>query len=313
MKKIRIFNDFKNQINEDVNDLHKIIMCVSSDISDFDYVTSDAARARQYMELFTRGDNSKTVTLPVINFCNIHTRRLIKAGTSEDLVYNKEEIKQEIASKVKWHKTHKDSKHVPKTVLDANKIDQLKFPIIAKPENRYSGQGIQKFDTLEDAKSADLSIFEVFSEQVDVADEYRVMMWRGEPQMWVHRIPADDKTKNMDKSTEDKLKFNYVLERLEDIPADWQQVFDEFTEAHKNLDIYSIDLMIDTDGKPWVVEMSSEFAPLYGVMAFFYKKVYQDYYGKELNPNDEAQIDLYQKEDIEATIKSDAKRFSVKK
>ena len=305
--------DFQTFINERAGGLHKVIMCVSTELSDFKYVTGDAhtAYTRQYMELFTKGNEPKKATLPVINFCNIHTQRLLDAGTPKELIYNPEEKKMEIASKVKWHKTHAGSKYVPKTVLDANEIDQLKFPIIAKPENRYSGQGIQKFDTLEAAKEADLSKFEVFSEKIDIAEEHRIMMWRGEPQMWVHRIPADDKTKNMDKSTDEKLKFNYVLKKVEDIPQEWQIVFNEFAEVHKDLDIYSVDLMIDTDGKPWVVEMSSEFAPLYGVMAFFYKKVYQDYYGKKLNPADEAQINMYQEKDIEGTIKTDRKRFSV--
>lgn len=304
--------DFQTFLNERDGGLHKVIMCVSSELSDFKYVTGDAHQAytRQYMELFTKGHDPKKAKLPVINFCNIHTKRLLDAGTPKELIYNPEEKKMEIASKVKWHKTHKDSKHVPKTVLDADEIDQLKFPIIAKPENRYSGQGIQKFDTLEDAKKADLSKFEVFSEKIDIDEEHRIMMWRGEPQMWVQRIPADDKTKNMDKSTDEKLKFNYVLKKMEDMPEEWQPVFDEFAEAHKDLDIYSVDLMVDTDGKPWVVEMSSEFAPLYGVMAFFYKKVYQDYYGKKLNPQDEAQVDMYQEKDIEGTISTDRKRFS---
>lgn len=308
-----LIKDFQTFLNERNNGLHKVIMCVSSELSDFKYVTGDAhtAYTRQYMELFTKGSEPKVADLPVINFCNIHTRRLLDAGTPKELIYNPEEEKMKIASKVKWHTTHKESNHVPKTVLKAEEIDQLKFPIIAKPENRYSGQGIQKFDTLEDAKKEDLTQFEVFSEKIDIAEEHRIMMWRGEPQMWVHRIPADDKTKNMDKSTDEKLKFNYVLKKVEDIPEEWHPVFKEFSDKHKSLDIYSVDLMIDTDGKPWVVEMSSEFAPLYGVMAFFYKKVYQDYYDKKLHPSDEAQIDMYQKKDIEGTIKTDRKRFSV--
>ena len=69
--------------------------------------------------------------------------------------------------------------------------------------------------------------------------------------------------------------------------------------------------MVDTDGKPWVVEMSSEFAPLYGVMALLYKKVYQDHYDKKLHSTDDAQIDMYQKKDIDSTIESDKKRFSI--
>ena len=302
--------DFQTFLNENTGGLHKVIMCVSKTISDFDYVTDKGMYTRNYMTLFSKGDKPFKADMPVINFCNLHTQRLLDLGTPEDLIYNPKAKKQEISSKVRWHEIHKDSKFVPKTVSEPEDIDQLKFPIIAKPDNRYSGMGIQKFDTLEDAKKADLSDFEVFSEKIDIDEEHRIMMWRGEPQMWVQRVPADDKTKNMDKSTDEKLKFNYVLKKMEDMPEEWQPVFDEFAEAHKDLDIYSVDLMVDTDGKPWVVEMSSEFAPLYGVMAFFYKKVYQDYYGKKLNPQDEAQVDMYREKDIEGTISTDRKRFS---
>ena len=136
-------------------------------------------------------------------------------------------------------------------------------------------------------------------------------MWRGEPVMWVQRVHGNEETKKMTKKKEDKLLFLYVLKDLSTMPKDWQPVFDEMAKAHKDLDIYSIDLMVDSDDKPWVVEMSSEFAPLYGVMAQFYKKVYNDYYGKKLNLADEAQIDMYQKKDVDTTINFDKKRFSV--
>ena len=171
--------------------------------------------------------------------------------------------------------------------------------------------GIQKFDTLEQAKEADLADFEVFSEKIDIAEEHRIMMWRGEPLMWVQRVHGNEETKNMTKKKEDKLFFKYVLKELDQMPEEWQPVFEEMAKAHSALDIYSIDLMIDKDGKAWVVEMSSEFAPLYGVMSHIYKKVYQDYYGKKLNPADEAQINMYQKKDIESTVAFDKERFSV--
>jgi hypothetical protein len=286
-------------------------MCVSTELTDFKYVTHDSTYANQYMELFTKGNKPKVADLPVINFCNIHTERLLDAGTSKELIYNPKEEKMKIASKVKWHATHKDSNNVPKTVSDAKDLDQLEFPIIAKPDNRYSGQGIIKIDTFKEAKDMDLSDFEVFSEKIDIDEEHRIMMWRGEPVMWVQRVHGNKETKEMTKKKEDKLLFKYVLKDLKKMPEDWNPVFEEMAEAHKDLDIYSIDLMVDTDGKPWVVEMSSEFAPLYGVMAQFYKKVYQDYYDKKLHSSDEAQIDMFQKKDIDSTIEFDKKRFSV--
>jgi len=261
------------------------------------------------MELFTRGNKSSAVELPVINFCNIHTQRLLNKGTPKELIYNLEEYKTEISSKVKWHETHKDSEHVPTTVSDVKELENLEFPVIAKPDNRFSGQGIIKIDTLEDAKDMDLSDFEVFSEKIDISEEHRIMMWRGEPVMWVQRVHGNKETKEMTKKKEDKLLFNYVLKDLKNMSENWQPVFDEMAKAHKSLDIYSIDLMVDKEGKPWVVEMSSEFAPLYGVMSFYYKKVYQDHYGKKLNPNDEAQVNMYQKKDIETTINFDKQRF----
>ena len=303
--------DFHTFLNEGYGGMHKVIMCVSTEITDFRYVTDKSCFTRNYMKLFTKGDEPMEATMPVINFCNIHTQRLLDAGTPKDLIYNPKEKKQEIASKVKWHETHKDSEFVPKTVSDAKDLDKLEFPIIAKPDNRYSGMGIVKIDSLEDAKDMDLSDFEVFSEKIDIDEEHRIMMWRGEPVMWVQRVHGNKETKEMTKKKEDKLFFKYVLKDLSKMPKEWNEVFQEMNEAHKGLDIYSIDLMVDTDGKPWVVEMSSEFAPLYGVMAMLYKKVYQDYYGKKLHSADEAQIDMYQKKDIDSTIEFDKKRFSV--
>ena len=305
-----IINDFHTFLNEGYGGLHKIHMCVSKTITDFKYVTDKSCYAKNYYELFSKGDDAFKSTMPVINFCNIHTQRLLDAGTPKDLIYNPKEKKQEIASKVKWHETHKDSEFVPETVSDAKDLDKLKFPIIAKPDNRFSGQGIIKIDSLEDAKDMDLSDFEVFSEKIDIDEEHRIMMWRGEPVMWVQRVHGNKETKEMTKKKEDKLFFKYVLKDLSKMPKEWNEPFQEMNKAHEGLDIYSIDLMVDTDGKPWVVEMSSEFAPLYGVMAIIYKKVYQDYYDKKLHSTDNAQIDMYQKKDIDSTIGFDKKRFS---
>jgi len=303
--------DFQTFLNEKNGELHKVVMCVSTELTDFKYVTDKSAHTRNFMQLFTKGDQPFKSDMPVINFCNIHTKRLLDAGTPKDLIYNPKEKKMEIASKVKWHETHKDSKHVPKTVSDAKDLDQLKFPIIAKPDNRYSGQGIIKIDTLRKANDMDLSDFEVFSEKIDIDEEHRIMMWRGEPVMWVQRVHGNKETKEMTKKKEDKLFFKYVLKDLSKMPKEWNEVFQEMNKAHEGLDIYSIDLMVDTDGKPWVVEMSSEFAPLYGVMALIYKKVYQEHYGKKLQSSEIEQIDMYQKKDIKSTINFDKKRFSV--
>ena len=307
-----IIKDFQTFLNERNGGLHKVLCTVAMSQDDHRYITRDEYHVSNYMKLFTKGDKPYKVTnFPIINYCNIHTQKLMDAGTSTDLIYNKIDAKMRVASKIDWHKIHKDNPNVPKTVWKEEDLDQLEFPIIAKPDNRYSGLGIVKFDTLEDAKDADLSDYTVFSEKVDIAEEHRIIFWRGKALMWVQRVPANEETKKMTKAKDDKLKFNYVLKNIDKMPEEWHEVFVPFIDEHNDLDIYSIDLMIDEDGKPWVVEMSSEFGVPFGVMAPIYKEVYQDYYGNKLNLTDEEQIDMYREKDIDATIASDKKRFSV--
>ena len=306
-----LIKDFQSFLNESMSGLHRAICAISSDLSDFDYVTGKSGQTRRFMKLFTRGDKSYRADLPVVNYCNIHTRRLIKAGTPEKLVYNPEQAKMRIASKVDWHGIHAGSPHLPKTVTDAEQIEELQFPIIAKPENRYSGRGIVKFDSLEEAKGADLSQFAVFSEQIQIAEEHRIPVWRGQPLLSMRRVPADRKTREMDKEADEKLRFNYVLKDLKGMPAEWKGVISEVAKKHKDLDFYSVDLAIDGAGKPWVIEMSSEFAPLFGVTALIYDQVYQDHYGRPLSDADAARLEEYRKRDIQATIEMDPDRFSV--
>lgn len=308
MKRVSTYNDF---ITESIqNELKQITCAVAASNHDHRYINLEGYHVKEYFKIFTKNNNPKLVLGPVLNYCNIHTERLIKAGYNEKLIYNKYDAKMGVASKQEWHKLHKDSKYVPKTVLDPKYLDQLKFPIIAKPDNRYSGLGIVKFDSLEDCKKADLSKFTVFNEKVDIKEEHRIFTWRGEPIMWVQRVAANEDTKNMTKKTDDKLEFNYVLKKTP-VPESWLSVFKEFYDKHQDLDVYTMDVMVDQDNKPWIVEMSSEPGVPFGVMGLYYKKIYEDYYGKPLSKKNEAKLDEYIELDIKETIKSDSKRFTI--
>ena len=48
-------------------------------------------------------------------------------------------------------------------------------------------------------------------------------------------------------------------------------------------------------------------------MAYYYKKVFEDFYGKKLTKEEDSQIDMFQQKDVESTISFDQKRFSVEK
>ena len=306
MKRLRVYNDFITEAAGD--ELKKITCAVAQSNHDHRYINLERYHVKEYFKIFTKDDHPKEVSGPILNYCNIHTERLTKAGYDEKLIYNKYDAKMGVASKKEWHKLHRDSDHVPKTVSSPKDLDQLNFPIIAKPDNRYSGLGIVKFDRLEDCRKADLTKFTVFSEKIDIKEEHRIFVWRGEPIMWVERVAANDDTKNMTKNANDKLEFNYVLKQTP-TPESWLDIFKGFYDKHKDLDIYTMDVMVDQDDKPWIVEMSSEPGVPFGVMGLYYKKIYEDYYGKPISKEAEAKIDEYINLDIKETIKSDPKRF----
>ena len=79
-----IIKDFHTFLNEGYGGLHKVIMCVSTELTDFKYVTDKSCFARNYMQLFTKGNEPIKADMPVINFCNIHTQRLLDAGTPKE-------------------------------------------------------------------------------------------------------------------------------------------------------------------------------------------------------------------------------------
>ena len=49
-----MIKDFQTFLNEQKGGLHKVIMCVSTELQDFRYVTDDACYANKYLELFTK-------------------------------------------------------------------------------------------------------------------------------------------------------------------------------------------------------------------------------------------------------------------
>jgi D-alanine-D-alanine ligase-like ATP-grasp enzyme len=189
------------------------------------------------------------------------------------------------------------------TVLDKNGIKDLKFPIVAKPDNEHSGLGIQVFKSKEELDDADLSKFSSFSEKIDIKEEHRFFVWRGEMIQWTQRKPMDDETADIAKKNPDQeTNFSYIL-RNEQPSDDVKKVIAYFSEAHGDLDFYAIDLAETKDGKIYVFEMNSEPGALFGVMALVYQRIYQDWYEKTISDDTVQLLKDFRQKDIEANKK----------
>ena len=307
MRSIYTFEDFLLEADE-TDQLKKICIAVSVEMPDNKYVYDSKYNVSKVFELLDKNKKAEPSETPVLNYANWKIEKMIKDGWDSKFIYNSIEAKQRVSYKVKWCKTHEESEHTPKVVFDKSNLKELKYPIIAKPDNRYSGHGIMVFKEEKDLEGVDLDQFSVFSEKINIVDELRIYCWKGKPLMLVHRVPANEETKNLSKKADDKLVFNYELSKSP-ITENLVSVVEEFSKEHNDLDFYSVDIVIDDKDHPYVIEMSSEPGPVFGVMGHVYKEMYKDYYGEDVSDKTNKIIDAYIEEDINTTIASDESRF----
>jgi len=300
-------------LNEQVQlELNKIACVISKGMgpNSHSYITEPEYTVKSYMNILSQNKEIKVLNIPILNYCDSYTNSLIELGQPRDMIYNLPEFKSDIDNKTKWHKIHQDNQHIPKTAYTAEDAKNLNFPIIAKPNKGAQGKGIVKINNIKELDSADHSKFSLYSEKIDIKEEHRIFMWKNKTISWLQRIPKDDTTKNMSKKANAKLKFKYALVKQE-VPLSWAKICESFSEKHPNIDMYTVDFMIDVNDKVWVTEMNTLPGTPFGIMGHYYKKVYEDYYGKPLSKGSIAILEEYIKKDIDATIKSDPKRFSI--
>lgn len=311
--RLRTYSEFILE-SETRSQLQQLALVVSREMPDNQYIYDSAYNTGNIFKVIDKDDAKvEKINMPTLNYSNVNLKRLIKSGLNEDNIYNQLEAKKKVSSKKDWHMLHEGSPYLPKTVYDPADVKNLAFPVIAKPDNRYAGQGIVVFTSPGQMKSLEAikEKFALFSEKIKIDEEFRVFCWRGEPLTTMFRVPANKETKNLSKDPEAKLEFNYELSTQDPAP-ETADIIKEFSDKHKDLDFYSIDFARSGD-KYYVIEMSTEPGPCFGVLGHVYKRMYRDHYGKEMSPKDHEAINRMIQEDIDSTIASDPKRFKVRK
>jgi hypothetical protein len=307
---IRRYSEFLLE-KETQGQLQMIALAVSVNMPDNEYIYNSKYNVSKIFKLLTKDKNAEPTNMPVFNYSNWKVKKMVKDGWDPNLIYNNVESKQKVSSKAHWHKIHEDSDYTPNVVFSKDDIKNLSFPVIAKPDNRYGGQGIVVFKKPDDLTDAKLEDFSVFSEMIDIKEEIRIFCWKGRPLMHVYRVPANNETKDLSKDPDDRLKFNYELSQHK-LNDDLMEVVQEFSQKHEDLHFYSIDIAVDKKGHPYVIEMSSEPGPIFGVMGHVYKEMYIEHFGESLSYETNKLIDTYIEEDINQTIKSDKDRFKLR-
>lgn len=187
-------------------------------------------------------------------------------------VCNKVEDLQFSADKVNFYKAFGDQDFVPKCVYKLEDIEDLKLPIIAKPGEGYSAQGIEKFDSYEDARASKMK-FDVWQEAVEIDREFRAFVMDNKIIHIAERITNTENDMSVGKKDADeKIDLVYFDQKMEDFKY-MDQIESIKKELNKTvkLEFYNIDLMLDTNGKMWVPEING--AP--GIGPSMFSTIYQ--------------------------------------
>lgn len=311
--RILLFEEFMNEAYKRA-EFQKVMITRHKDLDD-SFITGPDYSTHEYWTVIVREDEPTTVPkdLPVLNYDRQTLTKMIKAGAIRDnQVYNKLQAREKVSSKAEFYKAHAKSGFIIPTVLDSEKIQDLNFPIVAKPDNNHSGLGIKVFEKPEDLDKVDLSNFSSFSEKIKIKEEHRFFVWRSEVIQWTERKPMDEETKDIAKKAEDKeTNFAYIL-RDETPGEEYLKCIAYFGDYHSDLDFYAIDIAKTEDDKIYVFEINSEPGALFGVMALVYERIYEDWYETQLSGETTKLLKEFRQKDIQQNQKQNP-NWKVKK
>ena len=305
MKYVRMFEEFIYE-EEDLDAKHakKVawimqshdIHSTSGSVNSREKKYNIAAKGNLFLNFSTKEefDNEKVVVpkdVPILYYGGSQDKEsadfIKNKGINKDNLYNKREILMMSGDKTQFAKTFEKFDWLPKTVFSKKAaIDgAVGFPVIAKVKNGHSGLGIQKFDTAQELKESDEE-FDLFCQFIDFEREYRVMFCRDKIIVINERVPTiKDNRSIRTKKAEEKISFTYVYQDQNRVDTDFiEQVLSicKDIKTGLDLDLWSLDVVVDKKGKLWVMETSSATGLGSVKMCEVYKAIYEDFYGKPL-------------------------------
>ena len=252
---------------------------------------------------------------PVLTYHSDTVNKLIKAGKiKKENVYNHPDHISKSGSKEEFHKLVGEDENIPKTVYSKNDaLEQLEFPIIAKPAEGHSGKGIQIINKPDLMEDVDEKIFDTFSEYIDKEEEHRFINFKGKPIFWMERTPLNEKAKTGKGSAKSEMEFGYAKRSLSDLPKDYRKVLERFCKIYEDLPYMCFDVMKGKNGKVYIIESNAQPGVPFDSNVEAYKHIYEDFYKKPLNKESLTKLEEYANTMIEKTLKKDGgKRFSIK-
>ena len=286
MKKIKLFEQFLLE-KEEAQDLHKIYLAINPDSGHRWWSYKDFAGDNFFIQVTL--ENYKDINinpdLPILTYNSKVTQRLLEDGLiKEKNIYNHPKHIKKSGSKAEFHKLVEGDENIPKTCDNTDSaIEEIGFPMIAKPAEGHSGIGIVVLKDQEAWDGADHSKLDVYSEYIDKKSEHRLITFKGKPFFWMQREPMNDKAKTGKGDGDEQMEFKYIKKDINRIPQKFKDLVEKFGKIFKDLPYICFDVMEDKDGKLFIIETNSQPGVPYDSTIQIYRQLFRDFNGRDVN------------------------------
>ena len=202
-------------------------------------------------------------------------------------MYNQRELLLLSGDKTKFAHLFSSFNWLPKTVFSKEEAvaGAVGFPVIAKVKDGHSGIGIEKFDSAKELEKSKTQ-FDLFCQFIDFQREYRVGFCRDQIIFINERVPrVKDNLSIRTKKAEDNISFAYVYQELPKVDPNFISEVKGICQNIKtklDLDLWSLDVVVDQKGKLWVMETSAATGLGSTKMCEVYRAIYEDFYREPL-------------------------------
>ena len=308
MKRIKLYEQFILEKKESA-DLFKIYLAYNPDLGHRFWTYKDYATDEFFIKVTP--ENYKDIeidsNLPVLTY----NSKVVQTLLDEDLikidnVYNKPEFIANSGSKKEFHKLVEGDENIPKTCdVMEDAIEELGFPIIAKPAEGHSGIGIVVIKDQKEWDDTDHSKLDVYSQYIDKKSEHRFFTFKGEPFFWQERQPTNDKSKNGGGKSDEKMAFNYIKRNHDKTPQKYRDLIKKFGDKFSDLPYICFDIMEDQDGKLYIIESNVMPGVPFDATIQIYRTLFKDFYGREVNPETDKKLKRLSNDLDQRTLKMD--------
>jgi hypothetical protein len=313
MKRIKLFEQFIAE-KENNSDLHKIYLAINPDSGHRWWSYKDFAGDNFFIQVTL--DNYKDIDInpeyPILTYNSGVTQKLLDEGLiKKENVYNLPEFIKQSGSKAEFHKLVDGDENIPKTFDNQEDALKIGFPLIGKPAEGHSGLGIQIFKNQKEWDDADHSKLDIYSEYIDKVAEHRLITFKGKPFFWMERDPMNDKAKSGKGKGDEQMEFKYIKKDVTKIPQKFNDLVKKFGKIFSDLPYICFDIMEDKSGKLYIIESNSQPGVPFDSTVQAYRQLFNDFYGRDVNPAANTELEKLSDYMINKTLELDPKRFEV--